>query len=113
MSERVSFNINAELFENNDGDLAIRLPGEKVFSGVGEEEGADFVGEAKAFLEEGRRPQSWKEKPAHELDYQEGWRCISRMGYVGGDPEKPGIEMEVKADEIGAKAKSYLGAALG
>ncbi len=113
MSEQVSFNINAELYENQDGELAIRFAGDKVYAGVGEEAGAEFVSDAKSFLEDDRQPSVWKEKPAHELDYQEGWRCISRMGYVSGDTEKPGIEMEVKPQELGERARNYLGPAIG
>lgn len=108
MGERVSFNVNAELYENQFGDLAIRFPGEKVYRDVGPETGTSFVDDAKSMLIEGRHPQGWHEMPAHELLYGRGWHCISRMGFVNGDEKKPGVEFEVEPGTIGSKAKLYL-----
>jgi hypothetical protein len=107
MAEQVSFNINAELYENKFGELAIRFPGEKVFR-VGAEEGHSFKDDAVRMLEKGEHPGEWREMPAHELLYGQNWHCISRMGYLEGDVEKPALELEVKPEEIGAKGKAYL-----
>jgi len=108
MGERLSFNINAELYENQFGDLAIRFPGEKVFRDVGPETGTSFVEDAKNALVEGKHPEGWHEMPAHELLYGRGWHCISRMGFVEGDENRPGIEFEVDPGTVGSKAQVYL-----
>jgi hypothetical protein len=79
MGERLSFNINAELYENQFGDLAIRFPGEKVYRDVGPETGTSFVEDAKSMLIEGKHPDGWHEMPAHELFYGRGWHCSPRQ----------------------------------
>ena len=50
MAEQVSFNINAELYENQFGELAIRFPGEKVFREVGTQPESSFRTEAVEML---------------------------------------------------------------
>jgi hypothetical protein len=112
MAERVSFNINAELYENQFGELAVRFPGEKVYRDVGEGKEASFIDDARAVIVDHRCPQGWHEMPAHELLYGKGWQCISRLGFIGGDTDKPGVEFEVDAEEIGKKARKYLGEVL-
>ncbi len=108
MAERHSFNINAELYQNQFGDLAVKLPGEKVYCEVGENEGADFTHDAKEAVLHDRRPERWREMPAHELLYGPNWRCIGRFGFVDGDAEKPAVEFDVEPDELGERARSYL-----
>ncbi len=108
MSASLAFNINAELYENKFGELAVRFPGEKVYRDIGGERGASFVRDTKAMVLEKRHPRSWHEMPAHELLYGKGWHCISRMGFIDGDANRPGVELEVDPAEIGEKAKAYL-----
>jgi len=108
MGQRISFNINAELYENRFGDLAIRFPGEKVYRDVGPETGTSFVEDAREALVQGVHPNGWHEMPAHELLYGHGWHCMSRMGCVGGDVNRPGIEFEVDPGTLGTKAQLYL-----
>jgi hypothetical protein len=108
MGERVSFNINAELYENRFGELAVRFPGEKVYRDVGEEKGASFVRDTRTVVVEKRYPRGWHEMPAHELLYGKGWHCISRLGFIDGDTERPGVEFEVDPGEIGDRARAYL-----
>lgn len=108
METRLSFNINAELYENRFDELAIKFAGEKVFSEVGGG-GGDFLSEAVSFLQEGNRPQGWRDMPPHQLLYGQDWRCICSMGYVNGDEEQPALGLEVPAEEIGERARSYIG----
>ena len=112
MAEKHSFNINAELYQNEFGELAMKLPGEKVYCEVGENEGADFVSDAKEAVLHDKRPERWREMPAHELLYGRDWRCVSRFGFVDGDEEKPAVEFEIERDELSEKARSYLGRVL-
>jgi hypothetical protein len=111
MDERISFNINAELYESNFGELAIRFAGDYVYRGVGREEGAQFHTDAVRMLESGEHPEGWRAMTPRELLYGQ-WHCISRLGYVQGDAQRPGLELEVAPDELGATARSYLAAAL-
>ena len=108
MGERVSFNVNAELYENQFGELAVRIPGEKVYRDVGAIEGCSFIEDARTMLVDNKCPTGWHEMPAHELVYGKGWHCISRMGFLGGDTDKPGVEFEVDPVEFGEKARAYL-----
>jgi len=109
MTEKVSFNINAELYEDKFGDLAVKIPGEKVYRVEKQAAGSSFVAEATQAVEEGALPAGWREMPAHELLYGHGWHCISRMGYLDGDPDRPGIELEGEREALGEKARAYLG----
>jgi hypothetical protein len=111
MAQQISFNVNAELYENKFGELAIRFPGERVYR-VGSGEGGTFKNDAVRMLEKGVHPDAWREMPAHELLYGQNWHCISRLGYLGGDEEKPALELEVGEEEIGAQGKAYLREAL-
>jgi hypothetical protein len=45
--------------------------------------------------------------PPHEL-FGGKWRCIARLGYLNGDPSRPGVEFESGREELGSQAKSYL-----
>jgi hypothetical protein len=111
MNGQVSFNINAELYENNFGELAIRFAGDYVYRGVGEEEGARFHTDVVGALERGEHPDSWQEMPHRELLYGQ-WHCIGRLGYLQGDASQPGVELEVEPEELGPAARSYLADAL-
>lgn len=106
-SERVSFNINAELYENGFGELAVKIPGEKVFRNVGLREGDRFQKDVIAVLENDACPRAWAEMPAHELEGR-NWRCIARLGYLDGDPARPAVEFEGDPKQLGDRAKSYL-----
>lgn len=108
MAEQISFNVNAELYENRFGELAVKFPGEKVFGEVGTKDGGSFVREADAMLRQGRNPEEWREMPAHELLYGQGWHLICRMGYINGDENRPALEPEVATETLGARARAYL-----
>lgn len=112
MTEKVTFNINAELYQNNQDDLAIKLAGEYVYEGVGLEDDADFADEAAAAILKNDMPSSWHEMPAHELLYGKDWQCIASFGFINGDEGKPAVEMEVGNGELGKRAQSYLRRAL-
>ncbi len=112
MGERVSFNINAELYENEHDELAIRFPDERVFTNVGTHKEDSFVRDCLEKLEHHRQPAEWSEIPAHQLLYARDWHCVCRMGYVSGDPGKPGLEFEVHPEQMSRHAREYLREAL-
>jgi len=105
--EQVSFNVNAELYENDFGELAVKVPGEKAFRNIGLQKDARFQKDVFSLLEENRRPAGWSEMPAHELSGGK-WRCVARLGYLDGDPSRPAFEFEGSRKELGSQAKSYL-----
>ncbi|SDM93583.1 hypothetical protein SAMN05660860_03427 [Geoalkalibacter ferrihydriticus] len=111
MQDKVSFNINAELYENNLGELAVKLPDERVYIDVDGSGSTDFAGDAAAALS-GRRPESWRELPGHELLYGKNWRCISRFGFINGEESQPAVEFEGSPSDFGERARAYLGPAL-
>lgn len=111
MDESVSFNINAELYENEYGELAIRFAGDYVYRDVGREEGAQFHTDAVRMLERNEHPEGWREMTPRELLYGP-WHCVGRLGYLHGDASQPGVELEVKPEQLGPVARSYLAAAL-
>jgi len=106
-SKRVSFNINAELYEDEFGALAVKVPGEKVFRNVGLHDGDRFQKDVVALLEEDASPSEWAEMPAHELDGR-NWHCVARLGYLEGDPGRPAVEFEGDPKQFGKRAKFYL-----
>ncbi len=109
MGERFAFNINAELYENKFGELAIKFTGEKVYAEVGTEQGESFLDDCIKMLQKKMHPDHWRDIPAHQLLYGQDWHCISRMGFINGDESRPAIELDVKPDEMGQEARSYLG----
>ena len=108
MEKRVSFNINAELYENRFGELAIKFAGEKVFGEVGKGE-SGFLADAIGLLRDGHRPRDWRDIPPHQLLYGQDWRCVCSMGYINGDENQPALELEVPSDELGEQARRYIG----
>lgn len=112
MQNKVSFNINAELYQNNLDELAIKLAGEYVYANVGLNDDADFAEEATAAILKRRLPSNWREMPAHELLYGKDWQCIASFGFINGDEEKPAVEMEVGSGDLGERASRYLRRAL-
>jgi hypothetical protein len=36
------------------------------------------------------------------------WRCIARLGYLEGDPQRPAVEFEEAWETLGESAKAYL-----
>ncbi len=105
----VTFNINAELYENQNGELAVRLTGEKVFRKEETSGDETFVDDAQTMLRDGRIPSGWSEMEPRELVYGQGWNHVGSMGYINGEEDQPGIELEVEPEELGAAAKKYLG----
>lgn len=108
MTERVSFNINAELYEDRFGDLAVRLAGNHVYRDVDSRAEAEFVRDTLQALIEQRLPAGWHEMPAHELIYGKGWHRVGSLGFVNGEEAEPGIEFDLDPGAMGAKARSYL-----
>lgn len=108
MSERISFNINAELYEDQFGDLAVRLPGNHVYRDVGETGEGDFVHDVVRAVADKKLPTGWHEMAPHELIYGKGWHRISSLGFINGEVEAPGIEFETDPAEFGTKARGYL-----
>jgi hypothetical protein len=108
MEKRVSFNINAELYENRFGELAIKFAGEKVFADVGGAK-SDFLTDALNVLRDGSHPRGWRDIPPHQLLYGQDWRCICSMGYIDGDENQPALELEVSSAQMGERARSYIG----
>lgn len=111
MKDKISFNVNAELYVDKFDELAVRLPGNHVFREVGTRPGEEFAKDAAAALA-GRIPPAWREMPAHELDGRD-WRCISLFGFIDGDENRPALEVEVPPAELGGRARAYLGVQLG
>ncbi len=108
MSEKIAFNVHADLYENRFGELAIKFPGQKVFSEVGTGPKSRFLAESRAMLETGEHPSAWREMPPHQLLYGQDWRLICRMGYLDGDEKRPALEPQVPLKTLGARAKAYL-----
>jgi hypothetical protein len=108
----VAFNVHAELYENDFGELAIRFEGERVYRGMGDEESARFQYDAKKVIEERQVPPGWQEMPAHELLYGRGWHHVGSMGYLDGDVDKPALELEIEPGRLGENARRYLADAI-
>ena len=109
MGSKFQFNISAQLWENNHGDLAIRFANNLVFEAVGIKPGKGFALEATQLLEKGDRPQEWRLIPFRKLLHDgQNWHVVSSMGYLDGDESKPALVLEVKVDELGHHAKQYL-----
>jgi len=107
-----SLNVNAELYQDQYGELAIRLPDERVYRNVGKDTGARFQTEVVEFLEKGARPGDWLEMSPREIQSGKGWRCIATLGFRDGDPGRPAIAFEVDLAELGDQARRYLADAL-
>lgn len=107
--EMVAFNIHAELYENDRGDLAVRLEGDKVFRNVGATGEGNFVDDVQKMVRDRELPNGWQEMSPRELTYAPGWQHVSSMGYLGGELDRPALELEVRAEELGSAARRYLG----
>lgn len=108
-TETVAFNIHAELYENDRGDLAVRLEGDKIFRNVGTAGEGNFIDDAQKMIREGQVPDGWAEMSPRELTYAPGWQHVSSMGYLDGEFDRPAMELEVRAEELGAAARRYIG----
>ncbi len=102
-----SFNIHAELYENELGDLAIRFEGDRVYSGMNQD--GCFQEDAQQVIQQGELPPGWQEVSPRHLLYGRNWQCISRLGFIDGDFRRPAVEFEVEPEQMGAAAKRYLG----
>lgn len=110
--DRISFNVNAELYENCFGELAIRFPGDFVFHLGLEPNHGQFQWDVVNKMEKGVQPKEWSAMPAHELLFGKDWQCIATLGYQDGDPAKPAVAFTVDPDHLGAQALIYLETAL-
>lgn len=109
MAETFFFDSSAELYENEDGDLAIRFANNEVYTGVGREPGQGFVTEAIAYLEQGEQPPGWQQQSERKLRLDgHGWHLVSSMGYIDDDKSKPAVGLDVKPEQLGEKARAYL-----
>lgn len=108
MTNQISFNINVELYENVHGELALRLPGNYVYWVEEVSAGREFVSDSTAMILTGQRPPGWREMPAHQLLYGNGWHCISRLGFIDGDENRPAVEFEGDPAGFGSTARAYL-----
>lgn len=108
MGERVSFNINAELYEDRFGDLAVRLPGNHVYRDVAAGADAEFLHDTLQALVDRKLPPGWHEMPPHELLYGKDWRRVGSLGFVNGETDVPGMEFDLEPALMGAKARAYL-----
>ena len=110
--DRIAFNVNAELYENCFGELAIRFPGETVFHLGLEPNHGQFQDDVVNKMEKGLQPKEWSAIPAHQLLFGQDWQCIATIGYLDGDPTRPAVSLEVEPDRLGAQALIYLETAL-
>lgn len=108
MGQRFSFNINAELYENEFGELAVKFPDGRVYREIGTGSDESFPEDIVKHLESGLHPDHWREMPAHELLYGRGWQCIGRLGFIDGEETRPALEFEVDPRRLGARSRSYL-----
>lgn len=109
MGETMHFNTAAELFENEFGELAIRFPDNRVYARVGTTPGAGFLTEASTMLRDGRHPDDWERVPFGRLGHDgHGWRLVGTLGFLDGDEGKPAVGLDVRPEELGSAARSYL-----
>ncbi len=108
MTEQVAFNVHAELYEDETGDLAVLLEGDYVYRIPPPDGTARFQEDAARALQTGQFPAGWQEMPARELIYGHGWHRVSLMGYLDGDESRLALELEVEADRLGPQARRYL-----
>jgi len=109
MQDTFFFDSSAELYENEDGDLAVRFANNEVFTGVGAEAGKGFVSEAIAFLERGEHSQTWQQQSERKLRLDgHGWHLVSSMGYIDEDKSRPAVGLDVKPEQLGERARRYL-----
>ena len=101
-----AFNIHAELYENDFGDLAIRFEGDRVYTGMSDQ--GRFQDDSRRFIEKRELPAGWQEMSPRQLLYGRNWHCVSRLGYIDGDFDRPAVEFEVEADTLGEPARAYL-----
>ncbi len=106
--DRISFNVNAELYENCFGELAIRFPGDYVVRLGREPNRGQFHLDVINKLEKGEQPGEWSAMPPHELLFSRDWQCIATLGYQHGDPERPRVCFIATPDQLGAQALVYL-----
>lgn len=109
MTQTVHLTSSAQLYENEYGDLAIRFENNEVFEGVGTHSDKSFAAEALEFLKNGARPAQWQEMPYRKLQHDShGWRLVSSIGFLDGDEMKPAVGLDIKPEELGARARRYL-----
>lgn len=109
MNSQVHFNTSAQLYENDNGELAIRFANNQVFESVGSRPGKSFVLEARDQLLQGEHPAEWREVPYNKLFHDDQrWHLVSSMGFLDGDESKPAILLEVAPENLGRQAKQYL-----
>ncbi|MFA5516271.1 MAG: hypothetical protein WDA20_08285 [Desulfuromonadales bacterium] len=101
-----AFNIHAELYQNDFGDLAIRFEGDRVYSGM--QEDGRFQVDARQVIQGGSAPAGWQEISPRHLLYGRNWQCIARLGFIDGDFNRPAVEFEIESERISPQGKEYL-----
>lgn len=102
------FNINAELYENEDGELAIKLSDNAVFEYVGIRPGRGFVTEVQELFDSGRRPPEWHLIPSRQLFREPGWHLVGRIGFGHEGRPRPKVELAMEPGRMGQLARRYL-----
>lgn len=109
MGQTITFDTNAELYENTEGGLAIRFPDNAVFEAIGNPPEQGFVADVVRLLKREQRRPSWRLIPYRKLVYDErGWHRISRMGFLDGDTSRPALSLDVTPNKLGPQARHYL-----
>ncbi len=109
MTQTVHLTSNAQLYENEYGDLAIRFENNRVFEYVGKKSEKSFVTEALEFIKSGVHPAQWQEMPFRKLSHDgHGWQLVSSLGFLDGDETRPAVGLDVKPAELGEQARGYL-----
>lgn len=108
MKQSFGFNVHAEIFQNDSGDLAVKLPGDYAFGGLGTRKGESFPEDILRELYGGRHPGHWQELPARQLVDDLGWQCVAMLGFVNGNLNRAAMELEVDPKILNRRVRQYL-----
>lgn len=109
MGQSIMFDTSAQLYENEQGDLAIRFSNDTVFASVGVHPEKGFAAEVLEMLNDDEHPPGWRMIPYRKLeDDGQNWRLVGSMGFLEGDETRLAIGLEVKPEELGEQARRYL-----
>ena len=109
MGQSIMFDTSAQLYENEQGDLAIRFFNNTVFESVGIHPEKGFAAEVLEMLNHEERPPGWRMIPYRKFENDgQSWHLISSMGFLDGDETKLAIGLEVRPEDLGEQARRYL-----
>lgn len=109
MKQSFNFHVHAEIFQSRHGELAVRLPGDFVYGGLGNRRHEEFPDDILRELYGGKHPRHWHEMSIRQLSDGLGWERVALLGYVDGNLNQPAIQLEVDVGLLHARSKSYLG----